>query len=749
MKSPQIATSWAWSSYWVLSLAVCFPALAEEVSLTQQMHEAAKQGDLIAMQALLKEDTELLDAGDRRDRTPLYTAIESGQTQAAKFLIEKGANLEADDFSKGRPLQFAIEKNRRDIVWAMLQKGANPNTVGRTKDSAPILMAGGDIELVGWLLDHGANIEGGSRSGTTPLIAAAATGNLRMVVFLLGRGAAIDAAANNRETALDAAIRSAHLATARQLLQDGAAAGKTLGVPLLTLEQLQNQQVLEKRLQFAIEAHQQFTTACRNGQLEKVVKYLAMFPHLAKVHHWRDGPLDNAVRHNHLQIIPLLMQHGAVCDHDTLERVVKHGNTKMLGVLIDNGVDVNSKDSFGETLLHTAVETKRPAVIDLLLHKGASPNFLGDRYSIQGQTPLALAVSQGDLKLVKKFAQHNAQRNGSSLPILLKEAVSSGSVEMVKYFIQRKPSESLLQAAIRTASSARREDLVELLAAANPKLARDPYSLMLLERWDELEAVLKKDAQLLKAPVRNFGTLLHAAVGRRSPEAIRRLCQLGADPNARDRHGWTALHAAATYGALECVKALLENNADPNVRGASGGAALDTIDPQLNRHFHIQALRADEKAYESIRNLLRQHGGKSYLRVAANEVRSGNTRGAKHTAGFRVHNVTLYPGASWRISNEKMTVHVRNIGGEKWLEATLQKDKQPVKVLRNPESENRYVVTRTTQDGEKQTHYKTTNDFRQAHPELLKQFEQIEKEVDRGRLEGTWVLSGESVIIED
>jgi ankyrin repeat protein len=64
-----------------------------------------------------------------------------------------------------------------------------------------------------------------------------------------------------------------------------------------------------------------------------------------------------------------------------------------------------------------------------------------------------------------------------------------------------------------------------------------------------------------------------AAVGRVA--AIRRLVELGADPNTRStfggpRHGrgLTALHLAAQDGKLDAVAALLELGADPTVEDA-------------------------------------------------------------------------------------------------------------------------------------------------------------------------------------
>jgi ankyrin repeat protein len=70
------------------------------------------------------------------------------------------------------------------------------------------------------------------------------------------------------------------------------------------------------------------------------------------------------------------------------------------------------------------------------------------------------------------------------------------------------------------------------------------------------------------------GTPLHAAASGSHAGVVRMLLEAGADPNNRQRHGYTPLHSAAANGDLESIELLLDAGADPAVTNDAGETAL-------------------------------------------------------------------------------------------------------------------------------------------------------------------------------
>ena len=70
------------------------------------------------------------------------------------------------------------------------------------------------------------------------------------------------------------------------------------------------------------------------------------------------------------------------------------------------------------------------------------------------------------------------------------------------------------------------------------------------------------------------GTALHSATAAANPVIVRMLLDAGADPNARQRHGYTALHSAAANADLSSVEALLAAGAEVGATNDDGDTAL-------------------------------------------------------------------------------------------------------------------------------------------------------------------------------
>jgi ankyrin repeat protein len=70
-------------------------------------------------------------------------------------------------------------------------------------------------------------------------------------------------------------------------------------------------------------------------------------------------------------------------------------NIDLIRWLSDQGADVNARNRYGETALIEAVSYNQPAVVDLLLRRGADP-----RAASNGETVLDRARGRGDPRII-------------------------------------------------------------------------------------------------------------------------------------------------------------------------------------------------------------------------------------------------------------------------------------------------------------------------------------------------------------
>jgi ankyrin repeat protein len=146
--------------------------------------------------------------------TSLMAAAYSGDLEAAIWLVEHGADVNARTDAGCTALNGAAVSGNAAIVKLLLDRGANPNVRYQEPDSigdfqTPLMNAAwhGHAECLKLLLERGAdvNIHGGP-FGRSPLLCAATTGSEETVRLLLARGAKVNAQDWKSDTALEWAL---------------------------------------------------------------------------------------------------------------------------------------------------------------------------------------------------------------------------------------------------------------------------------------------------------------------------------------------------------------------------------------------------------------------------------------------------------------------------------------------------------------------------------------------------------------
>lgn len=98
---------------------------AYRVVVNDSLNTAAEHGNLPLVQALLARGANV-DGRSIHFLTPLMSAAKGGQTSVARFLTDKGADVNAHNGS-GSPLMWAAASGNKPTVRLLLERGANVN----------------------------------------------------------------------------------------------------------------------------------------------------------------------------------------------------------------------------------------------------------------------------------------------------------------------------------------------------------------------------------------------------------------------------------------------------------------------------------------------------------------------------------------------------------------------------------------------------------------------------------------------
>lgn len=191
--------------------------------------EAALLGNISALETLIEAGNSL-DA-DQMDAA-LWWAAGRGQNRSAAVLLDGGANVDARGAQRKTALMNAAMWGRVETVDLLLQHGATVDAVDERGKTALLwsqeAVQGREVGIVRALLRFGASVDQASRTGWTPLIAAALHGATDCAQVLIEHGADVNAANGIDEdgiggcTALIYAIMNSRTAMVDLLIGSGA-----------------------------------------------------------------------------------------------------------------------------------------------------------------------------------------------------------------------------------------------------------------------------------------------------------------------------------------------------------------------------------------------------------------------------------------------------------------------------------------------------------------------------------------------
>jgi ankyrin repeat protein len=159
-----------------------------------EIHDAAKNGDLGKVKALLESKPVLLFSKDTNGWTPLHYAASEGRKDAAELLLANKADVDAKSNGGWTPLHWAASMGQRDVAVLLLANNADVNAKDSDSET-PLHKAAnwGHKDVAKLLLTSKAEVNAKDNDGMTPLHKAAAGGLKDVAELLLANGAQVNA----------------------------------------------------------------------------------------------------------------------------------------------------------------------------------------------------------------------------------------------------------------------------------------------------------------------------------------------------------------------------------------------------------------------------------------------------------------------------------------------------------------------------------------------------------------------------
>ena len=498
-------------------------------------------------------------------RPEVADALMSGDTAAARKLVEQHGDVNAPQPDGATALHWAVYRSDKEMVDLLLRAGANPKAANR-EGSTPLWLASinGDAAIIAALVNAGADPNERLPLGRTPLMAASRTGNVDAMKVLLDHGAQVNTKETLRgTTALMWAADEGHAAAIRLLSEHGAdiqarsdpaerGRGPALGKandPRKQVAALGAALAAGKALGLEDLSGLRGDNNGIGGQGRAGAGRARTAGGAARADQGFDVNDDAAVAAFGFRGRPAPKDGGGLT---ALVYAARANDLDSVKTLLDAGADVNQVTAYGWSPLLVATQNRYYKLGAFLIERGADVNL----FNKGGWTPLYLAtdnrnIESGDypvrmpdmdhLDFIKLLLEHGANVN----------ARMKDSTETRTVFTNQWLDENGATAFLRASQSG---DLVLMK--------------LLLEHGADP-----------KIPTVLGVTALHVAAGigwvegityEWSPEAtlqaVKVLIDLGLDVNAQADTGRTALHGAAHKGRTDVIQVLADHGAKLDVR---------------------------------------------------------------------------------------------------------------------------------------------------------------------------------------
>ncbi|XP_072160828.1 LOW QUALITY PROTEIN: uncharacterized protein [Bemisia tabaci] len=774
------------------------------------LHIAAKHGHTEVAKLLVENGADIHARSENYYKaTPLQYAIKCKKLEVAKFLISEGSDVNAYDplahYARNRGgtlLHYAARDTDDKLIRFLVENGADVNATendGRTP-LCLLVKHNGSLDTMRYLIEKGATLN--NARGGTPLYWAMRQDyggyDPKAADFLIKMGtdvnSCIDYHGDEWDQMRTALHLARHLSTVKLLIDKGAnvnAMDKLLNTPL---HSAWTPSITKCLIQHGAEVN------ASNASGDTPLHFVQNF-HIAKALIEKGGnvnacnnegitPLHTA---RNAAVAKLLLENGA-----ELKAVTKDGksvlhtaaeadimDSRFKGVpgvaefFLQNGIDVDTVDNFGNTPLHLCGISENLGVANVLLDNGAKINVRNksnkrpiemNRYPDFGNSYLSRKLSAVDqiftavihnegiekVKSLLKIAEVVNQKQDDSRLTLLHHAVSEIIKQFYDFFYKKKLAQEALSTfpewLNRGKGVARIGDLhisrILEKINVNPICKNNWTPLHYAAKGDDPESVslLLQCGAAYEAKTNEGKTPLDLAECNSTKEILTMVDELfeavkkgkqelvselvkkkNGIVNAVDSNGCSPLYFAVSNAWKDITSLLLENGAHVALVTNSGSTLL-----------HLAAAKGDAELTDTIFKLAKKNGslnrfvnakgenGTTALHIAAQNESVEITKALlKHGAMYNARNKENKKPSD--LSRKEDVTRILNLV-EELFKAGEENTEELLSRLREMEFDEFFVVTNAQDyDGQTLLDYIRNN----VHPSAGSEFAEIKKSKDR------------------